>query len=219
MNLLFSALLRHDLLLAVRNPGGWVTPLVFFLLVIATFPLAVGPDPDILRRIAPGVIWAVALLSSLLSQATLFRQDAEDGTLEQILLTPQPLVLVILAKIVAHWLCYGAPLVVLAPVLGAWMQMSADELLTLLITLPLGTGIFSLFAVFSAALLSGVRHNQFLGALIALPFCLPAIIFAATAVPSKTTAPTLFLAALFTLSFTILPLVSAGTLRCSDGGN
>ncbi len=218
MNPLFIGLLRQDLLLAVRNPGEWLMPLTFFLLVVTIFPLAVSPEPAILRRIAPGVIWAVALLSSLLSQGTLFRQDAEDGTLEQILLSPQPLVLATLAKVVAHWLFYGAPLVILAPLLGAWMHMSLDELFILLITLPLGTGIFSLFATFSAALLAGFHHNHFLGALIALPLCLPAVIFAAAAVTSDTLAPVLLLSALFTLSLTVLPLVSVSTLRCGSGG-
>ncbi len=215
----FIYLLKRDLLLTVRNPGEWIIPLVFFLLVIAIFPLAISPAPEQLRTIAPGVIWAVALLSSLLSQETLFRQDAEDGTLEQTLLLPQPLVFVALAKTTAHWLSYGLPLVILAPLLGVWMHMRPDELGILLITLPLGTGIFSLLATFSAALLAGVRHNHFLGALIILPLCLPAIIFASAAVSSSTAAPSLLLAALFTLSLTALPLVTASALRQSVAGN
>ena len=213
MSTFFIALLKHELLLIARNPSGWIIPLVFFLLVIAVFPLALGPAPEVLRLIAPGVIWAVALLSSLLSQETLFRQDAEDGTLEQFLLSPQPLVLVALAKTIVHWLSYGAPLVMLAPLLGAWLHMRPGQLGVLLMTLPLGTGIFSLLATFSAALLVGVHRQHFLGALVALPLCLPAIIFAAAAVSSRTATPLLLLASLFTLSLTVLPLVTAAALR------
>lgn len=214
----FIALFKRDMLLVARNLNEWITPLIFFLLVVAIFPLAISPAKDVLQAIAPGVIWTVALLSSLLSQTTLFRQDVEDGSLEQILLTPQPLVLAILAKLFAHWLAYGMPLVLLAPLLGMWMHLGADQIIILLITLPLGTGIFSLFAVFSAALLADVRGHHFLGALIALPLCIPAVIFAAAAVSSNTSAPSLFLAALFTLSLTILPLISAVALRQCSGG-
>lgn len=218
MDSVFISLLKRDLLLVIRDPGEWITPLVFFLLVITIFPLAISPAPEVLRLIAPGIIWAVALLSSLLSQDMLFRQDAEDGSLEQILLLPQPLVVVVLAKTAAHWLAYGAPLLVLAPVLGAWMHMRPNELGILLITLPLGTGIFSLLAAFSAALLAGVRHNHFLGALIVLPLCLPAIIFAAASVSGDTAAPPLLLGALFMLSLTVLPFVTAGALHQSAAG-
>jgi heme exporter protein B len=211
-------LFRRDVLLAARNPGEWATPLVFFLLVAAVFPLAVGPAPDVLRRIAPGVIWAVALLSSLLSQDSLFRADADDGALEQILLSPHPLALSVLAKTAAHWLAFGMPLVILAPLLGAWMQMRAGEIWILVITLPLGTAIFSMLAAFAAALSAGARRRNFLGALIALPLCLPAVIFAAAAVHSESPAASLLLlAALFTLSLTILPLAAAGALRVGAG--
>ncbi|MDM5147453.1 heme exporter protein CcmB [Candidatus Persebacteraceae bacterium Df01] len=211
-------LLRRDLLLAARNPGDWLTPLIFFLLVAAVFPLAVGPEPDTLRRIAPGVIWSLALLSSLLSQDAIFRSDAEDGVLEQLLLSPQPLVLAVLAKTAAHWLAYCAPLVLLAPLLGVWLQLPADSLGVLLLTLPLGTGIFSLLAAFCAALLTGARRSHFLGALLALPLCLPAVIFAAATVTAVTpAAPLLLLAALFMLSLTVLPIATATALRLGSG--
>ena len=213
MSIFFITLFKRELLLVARNPSGWITPLVFFLLVIAIFPLAIGPTPEMLRLIAPGVIWAVALLSSLLSQETLFRQDAEDGTLEQLLISPQPLVLVTLAKTIVHWLSYGAPLIIVAPLFGAWLHMRPGELGVLLTTLPLGTGIFSLLATFSAALLISAHRNYFLGALIALPLCLPAIIFAAASVSGHTTTPRLLLAALFTLLLTVLPLFTTSALR------
>jgi heme exporter protein B len=211
-------LLQRDVLLAFRDLGMIITPLAFFLLAVTIFPLAISADPYILRRIAPGVIWSMALLSALLPQEAIFLRDAEDGTLEQLMLLPQPLLLLVLAKVLMHWLAFGVPLLVLAPVLGAWMQMSSDELLMLLLTLPLGTGVFSLLATFSAALLVGVRGSHFLGALIALPLCLPTIIFASAAISSDTAAPLLLLAALFTGSLTLLPFAIVGALNQYQGG-
>ena len=217
MNRFFITLLRRDLLVVARNPGDWLTPLLFFVMVAAIFPLALGPAPDTLRLLAPGIIWAVALLSSLLSQESLFRADFEDGTWEQILLSSQPLVLAVLAKTVTHWLVCGAPLIVLAPLLGAWMHLPAEDLLILAISLPLGTGVFSLLAAFAAALLVGAPRARFVGAVLALPLCAPALIFAAGAVTSGTPkAALLLLAAFFTLSLTVLPLAAAGALRLAE---
>lgn len=213
-----TALLRRDLLLAARNPGEWATPPVFFLLVAAVFPLAIGAAPAALRAAAPGVIWAAALLSSLLSQDSLFRADADDGALEQILLSPTPLPLLVLAKAAAHWLAFGMPLVALSPLLGAWLSLSGGEILILLATLPLGAAVFSLLAAFAAALSVGARRRHFLGALLALPLCLPAVIFGAAALQAESPiAPLLLLAALFFLSLTILPPAAAGALRLSGG--
>lgn len=210
-------LIKRDISLTMRDLGTVLTPLAFFLLVVVVFPLTISPAAEILRRIAPGVIWAIALLSALLSQHTLFRQDAEDGTLEQIMLLPQPLLLAVLAKIVMHWLTYGMPLLILAPLLGSWMQMSTEELSVLLLTLPLGTGIFSLLATLSAALLVNIRNNHFLSALIALPLCLPTVIFASAAIYSDTLAPLLLLAALFMASLTLLPFAIVGALHQYEG--
>ena len=216
------SLLHRELLIAARNPGEWLTPLIFFLLVVTIFPLAVGPDATTLAHIAPGVIWAIALLSSLLAQEKLFRSDAADGTLEQLLLAPQPLVLSMLAKSTAHWLTYGAPLVVLSPFLGIWLRMQPDSeaLWIMPLTLALGTAIFSLLAVFTAALAVGAPRNSFLGPLLALPLCLPAVIFAAAAIVGQATlASLLLLAAFFTLALTVLPLATAGALRCNAEAN
>ena len=193
-------------------------PLAFFLLVVMIFPLAVSPAAEVLRDIAPGVVWTVALLSALLSQQNLFKEDVADGSLEQIILTPQPLIIATFSKIITHWLCYGLPLVILAPLLGMWMHMSANELIMLLMTLPFGTAIFSLFSVFSAALLAEVQGHNFLAALIALPLCLPAIIFATAAISSDTLAPFLLLLAFFTLSLTVLPLVTTSVLQQNAEG-
>lgn len=206
------ALLRRDMLLLARNPGEWLVPLAFFLMVTAVFPLALGPAPQSLRAAAPGIIWTAALLSSLLVQHALFRADHEDGTLEQILISGQPMILLILAKTAAHWLASGAPLTLLAPLSAVWLQLSGDELMRLLITLPLGTGVFSLLSAFAAALLAGARNSHFLAALLCAPLCMPTVIFAAAAVRGET-APLLLLAALFMLAVTVLPLAAAGALR------
>lgn len=205
-------LLRRDIVLLARNPSAALIPPLFFVFVAAMFPLAAGPSPETLRAAAPGVFWSAALLSSLLTQDSLFRADYEDGALEEMLLSGRPAILIALAKAAAHWLSFGAPLLLAAPLLGAWLAMSGEEAAALLWTLPLGAGVFSLLSVFSASLLIGARANQFLGALITLPLCAPAVIFAAAASRGET-APLLFLAALFALSATILPPAAAGALR------
>lgn len=213
MNSFFIALCKRELLLVTYNLSEWFMPFVFFLLVVMIFPLAVSPAVEILRNIAPGVIWTVALLSALLSQDNLFKEDVADGSLEQILITPQPLIIATFSKIITHWLSYGLPLIILAPLLGLWMHMPSNELVILLMTLPFGTGIFSLFSVFSAALLAEVQGHNFLGALIALPLCLPSIIFSTAAISSDTLAPFLLLLAFFTASLTVLPLVTTSVLQ------
>ncbi|MGI9296614.1 MAG: heme exporter protein CcmB [Gammaproteobacteria bacterium] len=205
-------LLRRDIALLARNPSAALLPPMFFVLAAAVFPLAAGPSPETLRATAPGVFWSAALLSSLLTQDSLFRADYEDGALEQMLLSGRPAILIALAKAAAHWLSFGAPLILAAPLLGLWLAMSGEEIIALFWTVPLGAGVFSLLSVFAAALLVGARANQFLGALITLPLCMPAVIFAAAAARGET-APLLFLAALFALSATVLPPAAAGALR------
>ena len=212
-------LLRRDLLLTARRPGELLVPLAFFTATVAIFPLAIGTRPETLRAIAPGVIWTVALLSSLLSQDMLFRRDARDGSLDQLLLSPRPLILAVLAKAAAHWLACGLPLIFLAPLLAAWMQLPADRLLLLLATLPLGTAVFSLLAVFAEAVAAAAARSRFLGGMLALPLCMPAVIFAAAAVAGDApAAPLLLLAACLSLALTVLPLAAAGALRASAQG-
>ena len=199
-------------MLLARNPSAALLPPMFFALAAAVFPLAAGPSPETLRAAAPGVIWSSALLSSLLTQDSLFRADCEDGALEQMLLSGRPAILIALAKAAAHFVAFGAPLLLVAPLLGLWLAMSGEEIAALFWTLPLGAGVFSMLSVFAAALLVGARANQFAGALITLPLCLPAVIFAAAAARGESAA-FLFLAALFALSATVLPPAAAGALR------
>ena len=205
-------LLRRDMILLRRNPTTALLPLLFFVMMTAIFPLTLGPSAQTLNAAAPAIIWSAALLSSLLTQDSLFRHDAEDGTLEQMLLSGRPMALVALTKTAIHWLSFGVPLIFVAPLLGAWLAMEDSEVWRLMLTLPLGAGVFSLFSVFTAALLAGERTNSFLGALICLPLCLPAIIFAAAAARGES-APLLLLAALFVFSLTVLPLATGGALR------
>ncbi|MGI9306142.1 MAG: heme exporter protein CcmB [Gammaproteobacteria bacterium] len=204
--------LRRDMILLARSPGESLVPLAFFAAMVAVFPLALNPAPELLRDAAPGIIWSAAMLSALLTQDFLFRADYEDGALEQLLLSGRPPVLLVLAKTAAHWLAFGAPLALISPLLGLWLAMDANEILRMLITLPLGAGVFSMFAVFSAALLCGGRANRFLGALIMLPLCAPAVIFAAAAARHGGTA-LLLLGALFCGTATVLPWAAAGALK------
>ena len=200
------------MLLLSRRPGDLLLPPVFFAVVAAVFPLALAPSPEVLRSAAPGVIWSAAALSSLLTQDFLFRGDREDGALEQMLLSGRSAALLVLAKAAAHWLAFGAPLAVVSPLLGLWLAMDGGEIARMLWILPLCAGVFSMLSVFAAALLVGGRPNHFLGALITLPLCAPAVIFAAAAVRGGT-APLLLLAALFAGTATVLPWAAAGALQ------
>ena len=135
----FVSLLRRDLMLTYRNRAQMLNPLLFFVIVVSLFPLGLDPQPELLRTIAPGVIWVAALLASMLSLDNMFRSDFDDGSLEQLLLTPHPLPLLVLAKILAHWLVSGLPLLLLAPVLGMLLNLASSSLLPLMATLALGT--------------------------------------------------------------------------------
>lgn len=210
-------LLRRDLLLVARNPSSALLPLIFFVLAAAVFPLAISPKAEMLRAAAPGVIWSAALLSSLLTQDALFRADYEDGSLEQMLSSGRPLILFALAKTAAHWLAFGAPLTLASPLLGLWLAMDGGEIVLLMLTLPLCSGVFSFLSVFAAALLAGADASRFLGALLTLPLCLPAVIFAAAAARGDL-APFLFLGALFAMSATVLPIAAAGALKNGPAG-
>ncbi|MBE8159059.1 MAG: heme exporter protein CcmB [Betaproteobacteria bacterium] len=208
--------MRRDMLLLSRRPADFFLPPVFFITAAAVFPLALTPSPELLRAAAPGVIWSAAALSSLLTQDFLFRGDREDGALEQMLLSGRPPVLLAVAKAAAHWLAFGAPLALASPLLGLWLAMDGADILRMLWILPLGAGVFSMFSVFAAALLAGGRPNHFLGALITLPLCIPAVIFAAAAVRGDF-APLLLLGALFAGTATVLPWAAAGALKIGAG--
>jgi heme exporter protein B len=181
MNALLTVI-RRDLLLAMRRKNEMLTALFFFIIVVSLFPLGIGPEPQLLKKIAPGVLWVAALLATMLSLNRMFAADHTDGTLEQLVLSPTPLGLLVAGKIAAHWLTSGLPLVVLAPVLGLQFDLSVGALGVLVVALLLGTPLLSLIGAIGAALTLGVRGGGVLLSLLVLPLYVPALIFGAGAV-------------------------------------
>ena len=184
MNAVF-AVLRRDLMLAARRKSEILTALFFFVVVASLFPLGIGPELNTLRMIAPGILWVGALLASLLSLSRLFAVDFQDGTLEQMALSPVPLPMLVTAKIVAHWLLSGLPLALLAPVLGLQFDMDADALGVLMLSLLVGTPLLSMVGAIGAALTLGVRGGDVLLSLLVLPLYIPALIFGVGAVQAQ----------------------------------
>ncbi|HRC60077.1 heme exporter subunit; membrane component of ABC superfamily [Candidatus Propionivibrio aalborgensis] len=184
---LIRAIVGRDLRLALRRRSDIVSALFFFIIVVSLFPLGVGPEPELLRTLAPGVLWVAALLSTLLSLPRLFADDHRDGTLEQLALAPQPLGLIVLGKVFAHWLVSGLPLTLLAPVLGIQFDLSSEALWTLVISLLIGTPALSGIGAIGAALTLGVRGSGVLLSLLVLPLYIPVLIFGAGAVDAVVT--------------------------------
>jgi len=177
--------MRRDLLLASRRKSDAAAPLLFFFVVATLFPLGLGPEPEMLRRIGPGVLWVGALLATMLSLARLFASDYDDGTLEQMALSPEPFVALVAGKLAAHWLVAGLPLVVAAPVLALQYGLPADTIAVLVASLALGTPVLSLVGAIGAALTLGVRGGGLLVALLVLPLYVPALVFGAGAVDAN----------------------------------
>jgi heme exporter protein B len=182
-----AAVLRRELALAWRQPGDAAAVLVFFVLAAILFPFGVGPEPNILARMAPGVVWVTALLAAMLSLDRLFQADYEDGSLELLALLPTPLWLVVAAKIAAHWATTGLPLVVVAPLVGVMLNLPADGYPPLIAALALGTPTISLVGAVGAALTLGARRAGVLLSLLILPLLIPVLIFGAAAVEAATT--------------------------------
>ena len=217
---LLVLVIRRDLLLAMRRRADVLTILVFFILVVSLFPLGVGPEMDMLRKMAPGVLWVAALLASMLSLGRLFSADYLDGTLEQMMLTPQSLSILVLGKMIAHWLVSGLPLVLMAPVLGLQFDMSAQGLLVLMIGLLIGTPILSMLGAIGAALTLGLRGGGVLLSLLVLPLCIPVLIFGTGAVEAVASGLSVvsnlsLIAALLMLCLVFTPWVAAQALRIS----
>lgn len=180
----FSALLRRDFLLAYRRRAELLQPLVFLLVVTTLFPLGVGPSPQLLASIAPGVIWIAALLATVLSLDSLFRSDYEDGTLEQMILSDQSLSLIALSRIVAHWLVAGLPIVLLSPLLALWMNLPDEGMSILIQTLIIGTPVLSLIGAIGGALTVSLKRGGQLLSLLVFPLYVPLLILATSAVSS-----------------------------------
>ncbi|MEY3190342.1 MAG: heme exporter protein CcmB [Pseudomonadota bacterium] len=178
----FFAIIRRDLILALRRRSEIANPLLFFILVITLFPLGIGAQPHLLQAIAPGIIWVSALLAAMLSLDSLFRSDFDDGSLEQILLSAHPSSLLVLAKIIAHWLVTGLPLLFVAPLLAVLLGMPSHSIGILLLTLLLGTPVLSLIGAIGVALTVGLRRGGMILSLLVLPLYVPVLIFASNAV-------------------------------------
>ena len=211
-------LLYRDLRLAMRNRHELANPLIFFVLVVTLFPLAVTPTPEALRAMAPGVIWVSALLAVLLSLDRLFKQDYEDGSLDQLMLSPNPLMILVFAKVTAHWLLTGLPLVIIAPLLGLFMSLPADAVTVLIYSLLLGTPVLSLIGAIGVSLTVAVNRGGVLLSLIILPLYIPILIFGANAVDvamdgMAVRGQLMFLGAVLALSISLAPLATSVALR------
>lgn len=220
---LFYAVLKRDLMLAYRKKSDLFNPLIFFLMVATLFPLGVSPEPTFLAEVAPGVVWVAALLATLLSMDSLFRSDFEDGTLEQTLLSPQPLFVVVLAKVIAHWMMSGLPLTLLAPLLGVMLFLPAEGMSGLMLSLLLGTPTLSLIGAIGAALTVGLRKGGVLISLLVLPLYIPVLIFGTSAVQAAVTGLPLagyfaLLGAILALGVVMAPLAISAALRISVSG-
>ena len=214
------AVVRRDLRIAFRRLPDLASPLMFFAIVITLFPLAISPEPTVLRQIGPGVLWVAALLATLLALNTLFRSDFDDGSLEQLALSLHPLPILVFGKILAHWLISGVPLVLLSPLLALSYDLSANGLQVLALALLIGTPTLSLLGSVGAALTAGVRQAGGLLALLVLPLMLPVLVFGARATTLAATGqdpagPLYLLAALAVLAITMGPFATAAAVRVS----
>jgi heme exporter protein B len=217
---LIRLVIARDLRLALRHWDQVVQPLIFFAIITTLFPLAISPALDELRRIAPGVVWVAAMLASLLALESLFRPDVEDGTMEQWVLAGQPLSLLLLAKVVTHWLLTGLPLVLMSPLVGTALGMPQSVWPVLMATLALGTGSLSMLGGIGAALTVGVRRGSVLLALLVLSLEMPVLIFGARAVDlamqgEAVAAPLNLLAAVLLLCVSLGPFAMAAAMRVS----
>jgi heme exporter protein B len=216
----FFVMVGRDLRLALRQGSDATIAVMFFVLCVVLFPFGVGPEPGILARIAPGVIWVAALLASLLSLERLFLADYEDGSLELLTLTRLPLEAAVLAKTLAHWLVTGAPLIVAAPLLAVLLNMEREGFSTLILTLTIGTPLLSLIGAIGAALTLGARRGGVLLSLLILPLYIPVLIFGAGAIDAALHGLTprphlLLLAGMLAAALPLAPLAAAAALRQS----
>ncbi len=216
----FMLVIRHDLAMAFRRWSDLAQPLIFFVIVCTLFPLAIGQDRELLRVVGPGAIWVAALLATLLSLNSLFREDFDDGSLEQLALSEQPLSLLLLAKTIAHWLVAELPLVILAPILALGFDIPADGLKALWVTLLVGTPALSLLGSVGAALTAGLRRASGLLAVLILPLTVPVLIFGARSVDlavrgQSIEGPVLLLGGITVLALTLTPFATAAAVRVS----
>jgi heme exporter protein B len=213
-------LLRRQLVLAARRPIEIGNPLLFFAMVVALFPLGLGPAPDKLADFAPGILWIIALLSNLLTSDGVFRSDFDDGSLEQLMLSPQPLYMSVLSYVTAHWLITGFLLALASPVFALMLNLPTEALATLFLSLLLGTALLSLLGAIGAALTVGLKRGGMLISLLILPFYMPVLIFGSAAVKAAVTgAPAgpylAIIGAMLCLAVALAPIAIAAGLRIS----
>ncbi|KNC94670.1 heme exporter protein CcmB [Trabulsiella odontotermitis] len=211
---------RLELRVAFRHSADIANPLWFFLIVITLFPLGIGPEPQLLVRITPGVIWVAALLASLLALERLFRDDLQDGSLEQLMLLPLPLPAVVLAKVLAHWVVTGLPLIVLSPLAALLMGMDFHTWQVMALTLLLGTPTLGFLGAPGVGLTVGIKRGGVLLSVLVLPLTIPLLIFATAAIDAATMHLPVdgylaILGALLAGSATLSPFVTAAALRIS----
>lgn len=213
-------ILRRDLILAIRRPADVLNTLFFFIIAVTLFPLGVSPEKEVLSMIAPGVIWVAALLAAMLSLGRLFSGDYDDGTLEQMVLAPQSLSLLVLGKVITHWLVAGLPLVLISPLLGLQLGLDSSALYILMISLLMGTPVLSLIGAVGAALTLGLRGGGVLISILVLPLYIPVLIFGAGAVEASRTGLGVeghlsLLGAFFVFALVFAPWATAAAIRIS----
>lgn len=214
------ALLQRELKIAFRHSTEMINPLWFFLIVITLFPLSIGPEPQLLARIAPGIVWVAALLSSLLSLERLFKDDYLDGSLEQMMLMPSPLVFIVLAKVIAHWLITGLPLLILSPLAALLLSFDFNTWFALVLTLLLGTPTLSVIGAIGVALTVGLHKSGVLLSLLVLPLYVPVLIFATSTIDAASMGMSIagylaILGAMLMGGMTLAPFAAAAALRIS----
>ncbi|GLX79169.1 heme exporter protein B [Thalassotalea insulae] len=216
----FLLIFKRDLTIAFRHKDDILNPLLFFIIVITLFPLGIGPEPQTLARVAPGIIWVAALLSTLLSLDRLFKSDHSDGSLEQMLLSPHPLFLIVLAKIFAHWCLTGLPLIFVAPILAVLLNLNEQSYLALMLTLLLGTPVLSFLGAIGVALTVGIKKGGVLLSLLVLPLYIPVLIFATSAIDTAAmnlpySGQLAIIAAFLIGSLTLSPFAVSAALKVS----
>jgi len=218
---IFLVIVGRDITLAMRRSTDVLTTLFFFMIVISLFPMAVSSENSLLQTMAPGVIWIAALLASMLSLERLFAGDYADGSLEQMLLTPQPVVILVLGKVLAHWLLTGLPLVLIAPLVGVQYHLETNTIYVMMLALLIGTPSLSLIGAIGAALTLGLRGGGILVSLLVLPLYIPVLIYGAGAIAASMVAGAdlqpyfMLLGAFLLLALVLAPWATAAAIRIS----
>ena len=215
-----NSIVRRELLIAFRRQADVFNPLWFFIIVITLFPLSIGPEPNLLARIAAGIVWVAALLSALLSLERLFRDDFQDGSLEQMMLMPVPLPIVVISKVIAHWLLTGLPLILISPLLAILLSLDFTTWLSVVLTLLVGTPTLSFIGAIGVALTVGLQKGGVLLSLLVLPLYIPILIFATSAIDAASlgvayNGQLAILGAMLMGAFTLTPFAISAALRVS----